>query len=110
MAFDKADEVFEFAQAPLSAHHVFLVDCKGADEASMCCEKDHTQRGRQACREPYREEEEFGAVMVGGGGPAPGRGGAVTAKSSRRRFLQVYFRSRERASSRGSGPTQYGIW
>jgi hypothetical protein len=46
----------------LSVHHVFLVDCKGADEASMHCGKEHTRRGRQACREQYKEEEEFGAL------------------------------------------------
>ena len=57
MAFDKPDEAFEFAQAPLSAHSVFLVDFGGADEASPCCGQEHIRRGRQARWEPHEEEE-----------------------------------------------------
>jgi hypothetical protein len=61
MAFDKPDEAFEFAQAPLCAHTVFLVDFGGANEASPCCGQEHKRRGRQARWEPH-EEEEFEAL------------------------------------------------
>jgi hypothetical protein len=62
MALDDPDKAFEFAQAPLAAHTVFLVYFGGADEASPCCGQEHKRRGRQPRWERH-EEEEFEALQ-----------------------------------------------